>query len=304
MNKFKQCTYTILLMATCFVASPFMIGKIWKSSSEAKKEVSVPPPSANAQAVTPDSGQSTDVIDTDTAADPAAGTPVQDNPEQTPGDGLTDQPGDVQPETTPVPAVNFVQADASYFSDALFIGDSRTVGISEYGTLSNADFFCSVGLAAGQINNEVIDGMTFDDKIKSKQYGKVYVMLGINEVGNDFEYTYTAYRAIVEKIKANQPNAIIYVQANLHVALSAQTNYITNEAINYLNSRIESLADNKRVFYIDINPVYDDASGNLTEAYTSDGVHPLAAYYKQWCDWLCMNTVSTAVQEPQDGMVP
>ncbi len=300
MNKLKQCTYTILLMATCFVASPFMIGKIWKSSSEAKKEVAVPPPSVNVQTITPENSEPVVTGSSDTV--PEATVPGV--PEQTPVDGVTTQPADIQPTTTPAESVTFVQADPSYFSDALFIGDSRTVGISEYGTLSNADFFCSVGLAAGRINDETIDGMTFDDKIKSKQYGKVYVMLGINEVGNDFEYTYTAYRAIVEKIKANQPNAIIYVQANLHVSASAQTNYITNEAINYLNSRIASLADSKKVFYIDINPVYDDENGNLTEAYTSDGVHPLAAYYKQWCDWLCMNTVPTTVFTPQEDMVP
>lgn len=287
-------------MATCFVASPFMIGKIWKSSSEAKKEVAVPPPSVNVQTITPETSEP---VVTDSSGQVPV-TTVPGAPEQIPVDGITTHPAETQPPTTPAASVTFVQADPSYFSDALFIGDSRTVGISEYGTLSNADFFCSVGLAAGRINEETIDGMTFDDKIKSKQYGKVYVMLGINEVGNDFEYTYTAYRAIVEKIKANQPNAVIYVQANLHVSVSAQTDYITNEAINYLNSRIASLADNKKVFYIDINPVYDDESGNLTEAYTSDGVHPLAAYYKQWCEWLCMNTVPTTVFTPQEGMVP
>ncbi|MBP3380882.1 MAG: lipase [Ruminococcus sp.] len=301
MNKLKQCTYTILLMATCFVASPFMIGKIWKSSSEAKKEVAVPPPAVNVQTTTLNGAQTPDT----SATDPSNGVQDPSVSEQTPGDSITVPTESGQSATTPAAeSFTFVQADPSYFSDALFIGDSRTVGISEYGTLNNADFFCSVGLAAGKINEETVDGMTFDDKIKAKQYGKVYVMLGINEVGNDFEYTYTAYRAIVEKIKANQPNAIIYVQANLHVSASAQTNYITNEAINYLNSRIASLADNKKVFYIDINPVYDDESGNLTESYTSDGVHPLAAYYKQWCEWLCMNTVPTPIFTPQDGMVP
>ncbi len=287
-------------MATCFVASPFMIGKIWKSSSEAKKEVAVPPPSVNVQTVVPEGTQTPDTG----AGDVPSDIQVPETPGQTPTDNAAVQPDDTQQEPATAAPVTFVQTDPSYFSDALFIGDSRTVGISEYGTLDNADFFCSVGLSAGQINEETIDGMTFDQKIKSKQYGKVYVMLGINEVGNDFEYTYTAYRAIVEKIKANQTDAIIYVQANLHVSASAQTNYITNEAINYLNSRIASLADNKKVFYIDINPVYDDENGNLTEAYTSDGVHPLAAYYKQWCEWLCMNAVPTVTFEPQDGMVP
>ena len=36
------------------------------------------------------------------------------------------------PEPTPL---QFTTVDASYFDDALFIGDSRTVGIAEYGNL-------------------------------------------------------------------------------------------------------------------------------------------------------------------------
>ena len=32
-------------------------------------------------------------------------------------------------------------------NDALFIGDSRTVGLMEYSGISEADFFCSVGMS-------------------------------------------------------------------------------------------------------------------------------------------------------------
>ncbi len=271
MKKLKKSAYTLILMATCFVASPVIIHKIWKSS-ETKKPVNPPSVSDNSK------------------------------PNEPPGDNLQENPStsensteNVHAETTPienVPAVPFATSDVSYFDDALFIGDSRTVGIKEYGTLKNADYFCSVGMSAYQIDDEEIDGMTFDEKIDKKQYGKVYVMLGINEVGNDIEVTKTAYRAIVEKIKVHQPDAIIYLQANLHVSYSEENDIINNSAINNLNSVIESLTDNKRTFYIDINEVYDDEYGNFTESYTSDGVHPLGMYYTKWCEWLCTKTIS------------
>ncbi|MCM1133058.1 MAG: GDSL-type esterase/lipase family protein [Ruminococcus flavefaciens] len=263
MKKFQQTAYTLILMATCFVASPFIIHKIWQNSSEAKKPVNNIPQSESSQPSEPDSAETTE--------------PPSD---------------DVQPATdNPEPDVPFVASDVSYFDNALFIGDSRTVGIKEYGTLKNADYFCSVGMSAYQIDDEEIDGITFDEVIDQKQYGKVYIMLGINEVGNDAEVTLTSYRAIVEKIKVHQPNAVIFVQGNLHVSASAETDVITNSAIDYLNSKIESLADNKRVFYIDINEVYDDENGCFTESYTSDGVHPLALYYTKWCEWLCEKTI-------------
>ena len=119
-------------------------------------------------------------------------------------------------------------------------------------------------------------------------------MLGINEVGNDFEYTVAAYRKLVDGIRQAQPDALIYLQGNLHVTTAGQTQYITNERIDILNSRIQELADNKKTFYICVNGVFDDENGALTADYASDGVHVLAKYYATWCDWLCQNTVAPA----------
>lgn len=270
MNKYKQNLYTILLILTCFVASPFIFHKIWKTSSEAKKTVNVPPPS---------------VSDTINNSSESSGA------QSAAPDGTGDSAQIQTPTQAPEAVYTFGASDISYFDDALFIGDSRTVGIQEYGTFTNSDFFCSIGMMASNIDSQNINGQTFDQLIDSKQYGKIYVMLGVNEVGNDFQFTLTKYRAIIEKLKAHQTNATIYIQANLHVSAAAETNIINNENIDYLNSLFAGLADNKKVFYIDINELYDDENGNLTAAYTSDGVHPLAAYYKQWCEWLCQKTV-------------
>ncbi|MBR6581550.1 MAG: hypothetical protein IKK66_09670 [Ruminococcus sp.] len=276
MNKYKQNLYTILLILTCFVASPFIFHKIWKTSSEAKKTVNVPPPSvSDAINNSNESSGDSSVVDSSVS------------------DGTVDVSQVQNPTQAPDAVYTFGASDISYFDDALFIGDSRTVGIQEYGTFTNSDFFCSIGMMASNIDSQNINGQTFDQLIDAKQYGKVYVMLGINEVGNDFQFTLTKYRAIIEKLKAHQTNATIYIQANLHVSAAAETNIINNENIDYLNSLFAELADNKKVFYIDINELYDDESGNLTASYTSDGIHPLAAYYKQWCEWLSNKTVIT-----------
>lgn len=268
MQKLKKSVYTFILISTCFLASPFIFHKIWKSSSDSKKPVN-----------------NSSVVD-------ESQPPEEESTTETP-------PDDVQSATdTPAePADLFSTSDISYFDNALFIGDSRTVGIKEYGTFKNSDYFCSVGMSSYRIDEEEIDNMTFDEFIDQKQYGKVYIMLGINEVGNDSESTLTSYRAVVEKIKVHQPNALIYIQGNLHVSASAESDIINNNALNYLNSRLASLADNKRVFYIDINEVYDDENGCFMESYTSDGVHPLGMYYREWCEWLCTKTIACDVPE-------
>ncbi|MBR5512905.1 MAG: hypothetical protein IKV85_02820 [Ruminococcus sp.] len=283
MNKYKQNLYTILLIFTCFIASPFIFHKIWKESAEAKKQVELPPPTVSSSA--------------NTGTNISNGGDSVSNENSGNNNTTENQPQENIPPADAAPV--FGQSDISYFNDALFIGDSRTVGIQEYGIFTNSRFFCSIGMSSSNIDNEVIDGASFDDLIKNNKFGKVYVMLGVNEVGNDFQYTLTKYRAIIERLKTHQPDAIIYIQANLHVSAASETNIINNANINYLNSLFAELADNKKVFYIDINELYDDENGCLTAAYTSDGVHPLAAYYKQWCEWLCQKTVATDTSTEQ-----
>ncbi len=139
MDKFKQCAYTLLLLFTCFIASPFIFVKIWKTSAASQKPaVSAPPvvttADSGAQATTLPDGQAAPSDDTQTTA--------------VTGDSTAAEGSQQQAETTtaaPQPDI-FVESDYSYFDDALFIGDSRTVGIMEYGEFKNSDFFCSEGL--------------------------------------------------------------------------------------------------------------------------------------------------------------
>ena len=53
---------------------------------------------------------------------------------------------------------------------------------------------------------------------------------------------------------------------------------INNTAINSLNSELSKLADGKKVFYIDANPVFDDADGNLSADKTQDNAHLYAKF--------------------------
>ena len=280
MNKMKQCIYTVILLLTCLVASPKIYKQIWDNSQEKKKAENYKPPVidlSSPQATQPDTE----------GAQPAD----SENPDGTTPDSQqsTETSSDTQSNAAPpseYQQITYVQSDASYFDDALFIGDSRTVGIRDYGTLKNATYFCDVGLAASKLDRDSIASI-----IGGKTFGKIYIMLGINEVGNDFEFTVSKFRTVIDAIREFQPDATIYLLANLHVTSVAQQAGITNERIDYLNSRISEFADYEKIFYIDINPVFDDGNGNLRPDCTGDGIHVYASYYKTWCEWFAMNTV-------------
>lgn len=291
MNKFKQCTYTLILIITCLILSPKIYKQIWDTSKEKKKAENYKPPIIEpnqpvaSQPKQPDSTQPSETPD-------VSGTNTNTTTAPDPGVQSTDSNVITSSENINFYYPTYVESDPSYFDDALFIGDSRTVGIRDYGTLPNATYYCDVGLSASKLDKAAIASV-----VGGKSFGKIYIMLGINEVGNDFEYTVSKFRAIVDAVREYQPNAIIYLNANLHVTAAAQQAGITNERIDYLNGKIKEFADNKNIFYIDVNPVFDDGSGNLHPDCTGDGVHVFASYYKTWCEWFCKNTVSVNNRE-------
>ncbi len=66
---------------------------------------------------------------------------------------------------------------------------------------------------------------------------------------------------------------------------------VNNTNINTFNELLKGLCDGKTIFYLDVNPVFDDANGNLGDEYSSDGIHFSAQYYKQWADWIAQNAI-------------
>ena len=76
-----------------------------------------------------------------------------------------------------------------YFADALFIGDSRTDGLRLYSGIKGADFYCYKGLTVFEMDDRAVvelDGgkYTVEQALeKGPQYAKIYISLGINELG-------------------------------------------------------------------------------------------------------------------------
>lgn len=192
----------------------------------------------------------------------------------------------------------FYTADVSYFDDALFIGDSRTVGLYEYGGLGNAEVFAHSGMSIYKIFNEEFElrsgeKVTLETALKTKQFGKVYIMLGINELGYDFDQTVERFGEAVALIQQLQPEAIVFIQANLHITKdkSEESELFNNVNIDNFNQAVEKLADGEKIFYLDVNPLYDDEDGALAEAFTTDHAHILGKYYVDWVDFILQNAV-------------
>ena len=117
-------------------------------------------------------------------------------------------------------------------------------------------------------------------------------MLGINEVGYETKTTVSKYSALIDFIKEKQPDAAVFIEANLHISKkrSDSDKTVNNAAIDKLNAELEKLSDGKTVFYIDANTVFDDGAGNLDADKTADGTHLYAKYYAEWGEWIIGQT--------------
>ncbi len=191
---------------------------------------------------------------------------------------------------------DYVLENESYFNDAAFLGDSRTLGISDYAGLEGADFFCDNGMTIYKLLED--DGVTYQktgekvdmkEILQKKRYGKIYIMLGMNELGyGDTPMYLKQYLKVVRQIKEWQPGVIIYVMANLHVSReknNMETEF-NNININDKNVASARLANGRDVFYLDCNPLFTDEEGYLQAELTFDGVHLYAQHYDRWRDFL------------------
>ena len=181
--------------------------------------------------------------------------------------------------------------------NALFIGDSRTVGLADHGDLDNANFFAAVGMSVynvweTKVSVPKVGKVLLKELLNAKRYDIIYIMLGINELGYAFDQTVGRYGALVEQIRALQPEAVLVLVANIHVtaARSASDKYINNPALDRFNEATAQFADGKTVFYLDSNSLFDDENGNLTEEKSADSAHLKAKFYRQWAEWLMIET--------------
>lgn len=189
----------------------------------------------------------------------------------------------------------YMTVEDDYFSDAVFIGDSRTMGLYEYGALEEiTTFYASKGLTVYKMFDSPIveengQKLTVEEALQQNHFKKIYLMIGINEMGTGTVETFTeAYKEAAAHLLELQPDAILYVQGIMKVTTerSQKGDYITNEGITARNEALAGLADNKRIFYLDVNDLICDETGGMEPSYTFDGVHLKAQYIDIWKDFL------------------
>lgn len=196
--------------------------------------------------------------------------------------------------------------EMDYFSDALFIGDSRTEGLQLYSGIKGATFFCYKGISIFDVMAKkpkavvTLDGKKYSvvDALDhtAGQFGKVYISLGVNELGYyDDQGYHDKFCALIDKVRETQPDAIIYLQnvvpVNPELCAKYWPSYVNNDKVDTYNEILEQVAEEKEVVLLDLHSALGTSDGILARENTSDGVHFNKAWYKEWLNYLMTHAV-------------
>ena len=191
-------------------------------------------------------------------------------------------------------------------NDIIFLGNSITNG-GEWSELFGNPNVKNRGIS-GDVCPGVMDRL---DAITSGQPAKVFLLIGINCLGRgkDQKSVVSGIDEIIDKIQAESPNTVIYLQSILPLNESfgmfeGHTKHWTE--IKPVNKKLEELAKTKQVEYIDLYSEFvEPGTEKLNPKYTNDGLHLMGDGYIKWVEVLTpyiehkkslLNTTSTLHQ--------
>lgn len=173
------------------------------------------------------------------------------------------------------------RVDASFFDDAVFVGDSVTLKLSYFavssGKLGKAQFLTrgSYGVAHAVMDSMLLtyqgQDMKVEDAINATGAKKVFLMLGMNDIGlYGVEDTIENWGKLIKRIKEKCPNVTIYIQSMTPIWTGGEIGDLNNVNMDAYNAKLEVFAKNEGIAFIDVAPYMKDSTGGMATRYCSD----------------------------------
>ena len=184
--------------------------------------------------------------------------------------------------------------DDQWFSDAAFMGNSLMDGFKLFSGLTTCDYYAATSMTVVGATSKACVTLdngaqgTLVDGLTQKPYGKIYILLGINEIGYDTQTFIDYYTTMLDAIIAKQPNCDIYIMGLSPVseAKSKSSETFNMTRIKEYNTALRQLAADKGCYYMDLVSALAGPDGYLPATETTDGVHFSANVYKTWLDYV------------------
>lgn len=183
---------------------------------------------------------------------------------------------------------DFYQRRVSHFArlsvgsgDIVMLGDSLINGCEWHELLENH-----------RVKNRGVNGDTIEGvrqrvgSIMQGQPGKVFLMVGINDVSHDVSAPVAAYKiiALVDYMHTLSPRTQIYVHSLL--PFNAAIHYTSlqgkESCVRQINSLLQEAASEFAYTYIDLYSHFSLPGGVLNAEYSNDGLHLTGCGYALW----------------------
>ncbi len=193
----------------------------------------------------------------------------------------------------------------SWFDDAVFVGDSVSSWLSYYDGdkgLGKATFLSATSLGIENALRDVTSKsvhpsyqgtkMKIEEAVAKCGAKKVYVMLGMNDIGYGVERASGDYVKLLSQIQQASPGVQIYVQSVTPMIQGSKRadNAFNNLTVGQFNAAMKAHCQQNKWYYLDIASVYDDGNGFLRKDICSDaatmGLHISYAATADWVNYL------------------
>lgn len=207
------------------------------------------------------------------------------------------------------PVAESAPVEDTYFDDVVFLGDSRTEGFKLYSGLGRGTYLHAVGATVESVFTKAVETergkMPLLDALAETECGKIYVMLGVNELGwNGTDTFRTQCGKMIDRIREDHPEAEVVLQSIIPVSAKqeAKGSYVNNTRIAAYNEVLQEIAEEKDCPYVNVAEAVVDEDGFLRADWTFDGVHLNVAGCKAWLEYLRTHAVGEVSGEtPESG---
>lgn len=164
----------------------------------------------------------------------------------------------------------------------VFLGDSLT-DIGQWNELLDNPDILNRGISSDTTSG-ALNRLTEITKLKPR---KIFIMLGVNDIdkGLSTEKIIKNYSKLLQNIKTDSPNTLIYVESVLPINKDIYKTRTKEKQIIDLNTSLKNLCKNSNIQYIDLYPLFTLPNQNkLYKEYTIGGLHVNGKGYKVWRD--------------------
>lgn len=191
-----------------------------------------------------------------------------------------------------------------YFSDAVFAGDSLTIGLKLFGPYPDITTVAYTGINTKTAMEEEFyqtpDGqtLTMADAINYFHPRKIYLMLGCNGINwATPEWLIDYYDQLTDMIEAKNPDSYIIIESIFATTASkaATNSYLDIANIRRFNDLAKDMALRKGYYFLDsYSAVCNSADGYLPDSMAAnDGTHLVNSGYSAWFNYICTHTIKS-----------